>query len=127
MKEINILAEPGQTFNTTLDGHNSRIRIYWNEYHYSLLDSADVPEDNGRYYMDIQNELFEINGIALVTDIDLLTPYAIDNFGGIFVYDTKFQRENVIYQELGNRFALVYIELDELEEIQAALVSQGIS
>lgn len=68
--EIPLTAE-NQTFTTTLAGINYGMTLRWNDQ--ILAWVLDIYDANGNLL---------IGGIALVTGIDLLAPYAYMNFGG---------------------------------------------
>lgn len=106
------------TMRIDLDAIPCTIRIYWVEF-----SEADKPlfDTAGCWYMDISNRIFTITGIKLVGGTELMWPYSHVNFGGFILYDTSDQYADPEFLDMGDRWQLYYIELDEIDGVRQAL------
>lgn len=89
IKQLNTI-NGSQIFNSTLNGVNYNFRIIWRgtEYVLDLLDTNKNPI---------------IQGIALVTGMDLLSPYKYLNLGfGLFVSNSANPMQDMTYKDLSN-------------------------
>ena len=136
MKQIDVLTNATeQTQTVELDGIETVIRIYWQETPAHAVSDFGF---DGQLFMDITNDIFTINHLAVTTGNELMLPFGYINFGGFIVisdsniidisgsewklgyeYCPIQLRTNVI-DMAGSEWKLYYVEIDELEEIRDA-------
>lgn len=100
---IPVTPDPYQQFTIDLDGETVDITIRFN---------ATVQQ----WVMNFVGVTFSttLNGIALVTGINLLGPFAIRELGQLWLIDTEEKNEEPGDPEaadFGDRFQLIYVEL----------------
>lgn len=98
---IPVTPEPHQQFTIDLDGETVDLTIRWNA-------------TSEQWVMNFVGVTFEttVNGIALVTGVDLLGPYAVREVGQIWLVDLEAKNGEPGSPEdadFGDRFQLLYV------------------
>jgi len=103
MRLIPFAPVPDQTFKTTVDGENVRLRIFWN-----AVAQA--------WYMDLEGVSFDltVRGLRMCTDIPLLEGLAIREIGDFAVTDLEDKEADPTYEGFGDRWQLLYLTKEEL-------------
>ena len=99
-KIIPVTPDPSQQFTIDLDGETLDISIRWNE-------TAQ------QWVMGLNALTFSttLNGISLVTGVDILSLYAVRELGQLWVLDLEEKNEEPTLADFGDRFQLMYVEL----------------
>lgn len=107
---------PEQTFRIVLDETALRMRVYWSAFEPSTVALAGN-NIAGQWYLDINtdNGAIAVNGIAIVGGCDMLTPYAIDELGALWLIDINGKAEEPTLASMGDRHKLVYVPLADVE------------
>jgi len=94
---------PYYDFSTTLEDDSYQISIK-----YSTLEEC--------WYMDLKGVTNEVDlkGMKLVGGVDLLEPYAVIELGKMYIVDMSSRYEDPNYDNMGDRFQLLYVTKDEL-------------
>jgi len=97
---VPVTTDPAQQFTVDLDGQTVDLSIRWNS-------------TTEQWVMDFTAITFttNINGIAMVTGVDLLGPYAVREVGQMWVVDLEEKNEEPTLDGFGDRFQLMYVEL----------------
>lgn len=99
---IPVAPDPYTQFTIDLDGQTVDITIRWNAtLHQWIMNLVGITFDT------------TVNGIALVTGIDLLSPYAIRELGQLWLVDLEEKNgepSNPEAADFGDRFQLIYVE-----------------
>ena len=90
------------TFDTELEGYVVQFRIRWNE-------TAQA------WYADMSAEGTDLNlkGVKLVGGVDLLSPFAVLDFGQMYVVDQEGTFTDPSRDTLGDRHQVVYLTIEE--------------
>lgn len=107
---------PEQSFRIVLDSVSLRVRVYWSAWEPSTQAIAGEGMF-GQWYMDINNDTgtIAVNGISIVGGCDILTPYAIDELGAIWLIDINGKAEEATLNSMGDRHKLVYVPVAEVD------------
>lgn len=109
MENITILfdsSKPYKNFTKTLDKNSYKLTFRWNGTAAKwILNIKGLTND------------VEVNGIALVTGINLLKPFAIKELGGLNIIDTFETNTDPTRYSLGNQHKIQYIVLANESEI----------
>ena len=97
---IPVTTDPHQQFTIALDGETVDLTIRWN---------ATAQQ----WIMDFVGVTFTttIKGVAMVTGVDLLGPYAVNEVGQMWVIDSEEKNEEPTFDDFGDRFKVLYVEL----------------
>jgi hypothetical protein len=101
MATIKLRELPYYTGTVSLEGSTYRLTVKWNE-------------TTAKWYMDIKSVVgsVDIKGIALLTGIELLSPYGYAlKFGNLRIVDNSEANEDPLYEGMGDRWTLEYSEL----------------
>ncbi len=92
--------------NVFLEGLNIQLSLRWN-----FTDAA--------WYMDlaIVDTGTTIRGIKLVGGKNLLEQYAVTELGKLFMVDTELKFENPDFDNIGDRFKLLYVLKENADDI----------
>lgn len=98
--EVPVTPTPSQQFTIDLDGQTVDISIRWNA-------TAE------QWVMDLVGVTFTttLNGITLVTGVNVLAPYAVRELGQLWVVDLEEKNEEPDFDNFGDRYQLLYVEL----------------
>lgn len=97
--QIPLEPNPYYFFTITLEEDLYKLQFRWN-----YTDAA--------WYMNVENlsTYRAVNGIKLVTGIDLLQPYALYELGSMYMIDLEDENFDPNFDDIGTRFCLVYVE-----------------
>ena len=125
---IPVTAYPEQSIRIDLDGNAYDIRVYYSAYDDVIKEVVDDGQE-GKWYMDIaqgqstdNDELVDVKEIALVSGADLFEPYAYQALGSLFVVDTDNLGDDPDFDNMGDRYKILYIEKSQQEDF---LISIG--
>jgi hypothetical protein len=97
---IPVTTDPSQQFTIDLDGQTVDLSIRWN-----ATAQQWVMDFNALTFTTV------INGLVLVTGVDLLGPYAVREIGQLWLVDLEEKNEEPTLSNFGDRFQLMYVEL----------------
>lgn len=102
---IPFVPKPADNFDTELEGISWQIFYRWN-----YTDRA--------WYMDLSSVETgtTLKGLKLVNGSNILKPHAVSELGKIFVVDTEGRQENPNYDDFGDRFKVLYIPLEDVDD-----------
>lgn len=90
---------PSQQFTIDLDGQTLDVKIRWNA-------TAKQWVAN---FIGVTFPL-ELNGITLVTGVNILGPYAVRELGQLWVVDLEDKGSEPDFDNFGDRFQIMYVE-----------------
>ena len=95
---IPLTPEPSQEFTIDLDGQTIQLNVRWNA-------------TAGQWFMNLVGITFDtiINGITLVTGINLLDAYAVRELGELWMVDLDEENAEPDFDNFGDRFQLMYV------------------
>lgn len=127
-------AYPDQTLRIELDGIAYDIRVYYSAYD-DVIKEIIADGRDGKWYMEIVDgqSTGEINqdlalglvntkSIALVNGADLFEPYGHQELGSLFVIDGEGLNEIPDFDNMGDRYKILYVEKAQQEDF---LISIG--
>jgi hypothetical protein len=94
------------TFTTTLDSAVYRFSVKWNA-------TAEA------WFLNLSGLTNEVvvNGIRLVSGVNLLKPFAIRQLGAIYMIDRQNKNTDPNLVDLGTRYCLKYVPIENTSEI----------
>jgi len=117
-KTLKLYSLSEYTIRVDLDQLPCELRVYWSEYSDAQKPNFDV---DGYWSMDIVSDQFDIKGIKIVSNCELLWPYALQNFGGFYLTDLSEKNNDPDYNGIGDRWELNYIPKDDIARFREQL------
>ena len=102
---IQLTPEADYDFNVDIEDQTVKFHVYWNQ-----IDNA--------WYADIEGLTFDLEllGRKLVGGVDVLKPHAVLELGALYILDSEGENWDPDYDLIGDRYILVYVEKDELDD-----------